>query len=224
MHARYRFAPAAGSTAIAQKIGVQCEICQACRRPNYSLQSKIHHTPIPSKLGESVSLDVFTMPKVLSNGRDYDCFVVCVCRLSGWTVAVPGLHRGLSSKKVAQEMASRWWGPFGVPATITTDQGSHFVGNWWRTICARMGARHVFSQAYHHAANGRAEVAGRNLQDLLNSLCVEQRPKGHTWVEMLPIALRQLHDLPGPMGLSPYQIVFGGRMRSTGAIPMQYPQ
>ena len=121
-------------------------------------------------------------------------------------------------------MVSRWWGPFGIPATMTTDQGSQFIGSWWRTVCSRLGARHVFSQAYHHAANGRAEVAGRNLQDLLKSLCVEQLPRGHTWVDLLPIALRQLHDLPGPMGLSPYQIVFGGRTRSAGAIPIRYPQ
>ena len=52
---------------------------------------------------------------------------------------------------------------FGIPAIITSDQGSQFVGQWWRTMCARLGIRQAYSQAYRHQANGRTEVAGKSL-------------------------------------------------------------
>ena len=43
------------------------------------------------------------------------------------------------------------------------------------------------------------------------------------WAEALPRAVQVYHDLPGPSGLSPYEIVFGGRIRSMGGI-LRRPQ
>ena len=187
MSSRFVFAPNSGALTLARRVGAQCEACQACRAPNHSLKGRVRHFPVPPRAGESVSLDTFTMPKVIYRGSYYDCFTACICRSTGWTVAVPALHRGLTSESVAREMVERWWLPFGVPAQITTDQGPPFVGKWWKTVCASLGIRHVYSQAYHHAANGRAEVGGRYLQDLLRTLSVDN--PGVTWVELLPAAL-----------------------------------
>ena len=84
-----------------------------------------------------------------------------------------------------------------------------------------MGVRQVYSQAYHHSANGRAEMAGKTLQQLLTRIHQEDHL---SWVEALPRAVCILHDLPGPTGLSPYEIVFGGRLRCLGGIPRQVPK
>jgi hypothetical protein len=81
-----------------------------------------------------------------------------------------------------------------------------------------MGVRQCYSQAYHHEANGRAECQGKVLQQLLRKIHNEE---GLSWMEALPRALQHLHDLPGVTGLSPYEIVFGGRQRSLGDIPYQ---
>ena len=97
------------------------------------------------------------------------------------------------------------WDSFGVPSVITNDQGSQFVGQWWRTMCARLGIRQAYSQAYRAQANGRAEVAGKTLIGILRKLQVG----GETnWVEALPRVLRMYHDTPGESGLSSYQILF----------------
>ena len=79
-----------------------------------------------------------------------------------------------------------------------------------------MGVRQVYSQAYHHSANGRADMAGKTLQQVLRRLHQEDRIN---WVQALPRAIQNYHDLAGPSGLSPYEIVFGGRIRSMGGIP-----
>ena len=40
-----------------------------------------------------------------------------------------------------------------------------------------------------------------------------------SWVKALPRAASLLHDLPGVSGISPYEIVYGGRTRSLGGVP-----
>ena len=83
-------------------------------------------------------------------------------------------------------------------------------------MCSRLGIRQAFSQAHHHQANGRAEVAGKVLQGTLQRLHAQGNIN---WVEALPRALRIHHDAFDPvMGMSPYQAVFG-RNRNLAALP-----
>ena len=108
----------------------------------------------------SVCMDLFSIPPVEQDGRLLDTLVVCVDRHSGWMVAVPERKVGLTGAKVALAVVKHQWRPFGVPAVITSDLGSKFVGSWWQTLCGALGIRHEVSQIYHHRANGRAERAG----------------------------------------------------------------
>jgi hypothetical protein len=77
------------------------------------------------------------------------------------------------------------------------------------------GAYRWHSQAYHHPANGRAEVAGQQLMEKLRTLFVKDKIN---WVEVLPTVLDRIHDLPGESGISPYEILFG-RTRPMGNLP-----
>jgi hypothetical protein len=165
----------------------------------------------------SVSLDIFHMPLTKFEGKPYDCFSLCVDRHSGWTVAIPALNKGLTGSQIAKDMLRFQWRPFGIPTKITSDQGPHFAGAWWHTMCATLGIQMAFSQAYHHQANGRAEVAGQQIKDRLRKLMVEDRVN---WVEALPMVIDRLHDVVGENGYSPYEIVFG-RFRPIGNLP--YP-
>ena len=42
---------------------------------------------------------------------------------------------------------------FGVPATITTDQGTQFTGGTWQCMCRALGVKHVQTTAYHLQSN-----------------------------------------------------------------------
>ena len=183
----------------------QCESCQACQRPQ-RLKGPIVYTPIPPGIMESVAIDVFRMPEVELENRKFDTMVACVDRHSGWMVVIPTLYRGLSGAEVARSMLKNMWRPFGIPSVITSDQGSHFVNTWWETMCAKLGIRQAFSQAYHHQANGRAEVAGQQIMELLRKLNAKE---AINWVEALPQVLDRYHDMPGVSGYSPYQILLG---------------
>lgn len=194
----------------------QCESCQACARP-LRKRGTMEFTPIPPQIMVSVAIDLFYMPRVQYKNIKYDGMAVCVCRHSGWMVAVPCVMKGLTGAKVAQLMLEHQWRPFGIPSIITSDQGSQFASLWWKHMCSRLGVNHVFSPPYHHQANGKAEMAGQQIQEFLRKL---YNADGINWVEALPKTLDCIHDMRGPLGYSPYEILFGRERPLTG---MPYP-
>ena len=216
MQRRYTFAAPWTAERRCKRAQAECEICQACDPSRIPYKFPIEPTPISPFLMDSVALDLFALPEVTVGGQRYDTVALCVDRQSGWMVVTPHLYKGLTAEKVAKDML-RQWDIFGVPSVIKSDNGPHFSGAWWRTICAALGVRTAYSQAYHHQANGRAEVAGQLLMHKLSKLNAQE---GMPWVELLPRALRFLHDAPGPTGLSPYEIVFG-RQRPLAGLPYQ---
>jgi hypothetical protein len=166
-----------------------------------------------------VAIDVFAMPPIKQDGKPFDCVVVCVDRHSGWLIVVPEFQTGLTGATVAKALIKQW-SIFGIPTKITSDHGPHFDNAWWRHMCAHLGITHMYSQPYHHQANGRAERAGQQLIEVLRKLIADTR---HNWLELLPRAINIIHDTPGESGLSPYQILFG-RERYTANIPYIPPR
>ncbi len=112
-----------------------------------------------------------------------------------------------------------FWEPLGVPSIVTSDRGPQFAGYWWSTICVQIGIRRAYVQAYHHQANGRAEVIGRELKRHFRKLTNEEHAN---WVELLPLIRQHMHDIPGPTGLSLYEIVYG-RQRPMKGLPYKPP-
>ena len=198
----------------------KCPVCQACEHPNWSGNSPIDHTPIPPHIMSSVAIDIFSLPTVEWKGQSFDSLLVCVDRHSGWIIARPCTKVGLTAEKAAHLMLDGGWEVFGVPSVITSDQGPQFAGQWWKTMCARLGIRQAYSQAYRPQSNGRAEVAGKSLINALRKLAAQGL---RNWVEVLPRALWAYHNLIGESGMSPFQIVFG-RDRHEAGVPFPPPK
>ena len=87
-------------------------------------------------------------------------------------------------------------------------------------MCARLGIRQAYSQAYRPQANGRAEVAGKTLINALRKLAAQGH---HNWVEVLPRVLWSYHNLVGDSGMSPFQILFC-RERHEAGVPYSPPK
>ena len=58
-------------------------------------------------------------------------------------------------------------------------------------MCALLGIRLSYSQAYHHQANGKAQVGGRHVKDKLR-LC--NQDTGEDWYTLLPHVIDVIHD------------------------------
>ena len=85
----------------------------------------------------SIAMDVFAMPEVTVDGKQFDCIISAVERHSGYIVAVPGRKSkrkdkkdkhgvGVQAKTITQAMIRHWLTIFDVPAVICSDQGSQF--------------------------------------------------------------------------------------------------
>lgn len=215
---RYEIAVGIDLLGMLGRVKRRCLVCQACQAPTWSAKQPIVMTPIPPRVMASVCLDIFSMPAVDWQGETFDCFLLCVDRHSGWTLARPARKAGLTGKKAAHLLLDGCWGEMGLPAIVTSDQGTQFTAQWWDTMRARLGIQAVYSQAHRPQANGRAEVAGKVLQELLRKMA---QGSDFNWVEALPRALRIHHDTVDPvMGMSPYQAIFG-RERALGGLPWQ---
>ena len=154
-------------------------------------------------------------------GQLYDSLIICVDRHTGWIIAIPTQKVDLTAEKMAKLLLNKWLDMGGgIPSIITSDRGSPFIGRWFKAMCARLGIRQAFSQAYRSNANGRAERAGRQVLDWLAKIKAETE---FGWVEALPIMLRQYHDAVGESGFSPYEVVFG-RYRNLPGIPRPPPE
>ena len=159
----------------------------------------------------SVAIDLFSLPEVIFEGSTFNILAVCVDRHSGWIVAVPvesssPSGKGVTGEQVAKLMLRHHWRPFGIPSVITCDRGPHFISSWWQALCAKLGIRVAYAQAYHHQANGRAERAGQEVMERVRKMHDEM---GISWVEALPQILDRYHDTPGETNLSPYESLFG---------------
>ena len=214
---RYSFPPTSDFQAIAERVRRECLVCQACEPPTYSLREEVHMTPVPDRFMASVCLDIFSMPETTWLGVQYDCYLMCVDRLTGWMVARPTTKRGMSGERAANLLIDSSWGEVSLPSVVTCNPGTQFTCQWFATMCLRLGVRMAFLQAHRPQANGRAEVCGRILQLALRGMHFDE---GINWVEALPWVLRMQHDLVGEFGVSPYELVFG-RERNLAGIPWQ---
>ena len=68
---------------------------------NRDTKMKIRNSPIPTRLGDSVAMDIFMMTSTVWEGNTYDCFVLIVDRHSGFTLTEPERLKGLTPTKVA---------------------------------------------------------------------------------------------------------------------------
>jgi len=111
---------------------------------------------------------------------------VCGPRLESG-LASPTLKEGLTGAKAAHFLLDGGWGEVAIPSHITSDQDPKFVSKLFRNICARLGIRQAFSQAYRPQANGRAEVSGRTVINVSRKI---QADHCINWVGSLPQVLR----------------------------------
>ena len=90
----------------------------------------------------------------------------------------------------------------GVLRTIVSDRDVKFLIYFWKTICAKLGIKLLFSTAYHPQTDGQTKVTNRMLSTLLRMLIKKNIKE---WEECLPIAeyaynpLSPLDILPLPL-------------------------
>lgn len=119
---------------INQAVRVESEV----QRRYSSLNLAEGFTPIIDQFTTSEGFDIFAMPLVKWGGEEDDCFLLCLDRLTGWTVRRSYLKLGLKGEKEANLLIEGSCGELGTPAVIPTDQDTRFVSAFLPTMFARL--------------------------------------------------------------------------------------
>ena len=96
---------------------------------------------------------------------------------------------------------------FGIPQTITTDQGTMFTSEKFRDFAASMGIKLLNSSPYYAQANGQAEASNQIMIKLIKKKIEEQPRKWYLTLNEALWAYRMAYH--GSIKSSPYELVYG---------------
>jgi hypothetical protein len=96
---------------------------------------------------------------------------------------------------------------FGIPQTLTTDQGAVFMSHHFKEFTASLGVKLLNSSPYYAQANGQAEASNKTLVVLIKRK-IEEKPQ--RWLVVLIEALWAYRTAKhGAIKVTPYELVYG---------------
>ena len=123
--------------------------------------------PIPYQPWEDISMDfILGMPRT-RNGKDL-VFVV-VDRFSKMAHFIP-CNKIDDASHVANLFCREILRLHGVTKSIVSDCNVKFLSYFWKTLCAKLGIKLLFSMAYHPRTDVQTEVSNCTLSALLRVL------------------------------------------------------
>ncbi|XP_055501356.1 uncharacterized protein LOC129703191 [Leucoraja erinacea] len=197
---------------LAAQTSARCLTC-ATHNPGKGVVCQTGRTPLPTAPFETLQMDFIDLPKC----QCYKHVLVIVDVFSRWIEAFPTTD--CTASTVVSILLRQVVPRFGVPNTISSDNGPHFIAAINKELYRQLGVTQRLHCAYRPQAAGMVERLNQTLKTKLAKL-VDQ--SGSTWVKMLPVALFQIRVLPaGKTRLSPAEIIYGRPLRTpwTDIIP-----
>ena len=191
-----------------------CRQCEKCNRAKVfqHAQADVEKIPVPEHRFSHIHVDLVGPLPPDPSGHSY--LLTIIDRSTRWFEAAP-LER-ITAEHVLDVFVATWIARFGVPARITTDRGTQFTSSTWTSYCARIGAQHITTTAFHPQANGMVERLHRQLKDAL-------RARAGQWWEELPYAVLGLRAAPkDESGISAAEAALGQKLVLPGqAMPTE---
>ena len=116
----------------------------------------------------------------------------------------------------AETLRIGYFGLFGAPAYLVSDQGKAFTGHVITHLCELYGVQKLRTSPYHAQTNGKVE---RMYQTIIHMISKLEEDRKACWSEHLPELLMAYNATRSAVtGYSPYYLLFGRRPR----IPVDY--
>ena len=96
---------------------------------------------------------------------------------------------------------------FGIPQTITTDQGAIFIPKEFESFAASIGFKLLNSSPYYTQANGQVEASNQTLIKLIKKKIIDRLRKWHLTLNESLWAYQMA--CYGSTKCSPYKLVYG---------------
>ena len=116
----------------------------------------------------------------------------------------------------AKTLRIGYFGLFGAPAYLVSDQGKAFTGHVIMHLCELYGVQKLRTLPYHAQTNGQVEHMNQTIIHMIRKL---EEDRIACWLEHLPELLMAYNATHSAVtGYSPYYLLFGRRPR----IPVDY--
>ena len=185
-----------------------CQTCVKCQQNNPPAggQTKMplqRLQPI-SKFGDRAHADLLG-PLPVSGQMQYKYCLVVTDAFSGFTKIIPIQNKEGST--VAKAILSEWISHFGIPISMTLDQGSEFTSEVFRNLCIWLGIKLTYSSIEHPMSNGMSERRMRNILSYVRKF-IDGNPSN--WSIFLNSLMSALNtSIHSDKLRSPFELVFG---------------
>ena len=121
-----------------------------------------------------------------------------------------------TARTTAETLRIGYFGLFGAPAYLVSDQGKAFMGHMITHLCDLYGVQKLRTSPYHAQTNGQVEHMNQTIIRMISKL---EEEKKACWSEHLPELLMAYNATRSAVtGYSPYYLLFSRRPR----IPVDY--
>jgi transposase InsO family protein len=124
----------------------KCDTCQRVKAVHLKSAGPLNPLHVPSWKWDDINMDFFDgLPKT---SKGYDSIWIIIDRLTkiAHFLPVKVKHSTVDYVKLYINKIIRF---HGVPKTIISDRGAHFVSKFWKELHKSMGTKLIHSSAYH---------------------------------------------------------------------------
>ena len=190
-------------TSIIAQYSAACQQCQVLKSKNVH-HGTLDYIPVPPTIFTSLCMDFLSLDRCEDTfGQAYDFVFVSVCRLSGYTLAIPCLKAGLTAQKLAHMFFYNCLTITRLLNNILSDNDKLITSEFFQTLCELTGIEQHMAIIYRPQGNGRAEAAVRLIIQSLRMVLLSFQAT-LPWIHALPWATYLLNIRPGP--ILPYSL------------------
>ena len=193
----------------------RCDICQHRRHVTYLDRTPISPIPRAEVPFEHMFMDCLgpIFPDPLGPKPRYNYALLVVDSCTRFPFCQP--LSNMSAKQVCDALLEVFQFT-GIPAQMSSDNGSNFTAQLTQQFMAKLGCSPTFSLPFHPRAVGLSERAVGTLKSIIGKLAA-QHPR--SWHEQIKFALWAMREsVNATVGLSPWMLCFGRQMRGPCAI------
>jgi len=139
--------------------------------------------------------------KKLLSFSGFDTILVIVNQLTKQAIFIPA-HNTITSADLACLFVLHVFSKHSVPSHVTSDRGSEFVSNFFRSLGTALNMQLHFTSGYHSEGDGQTERINQTLKQYLHVYCNYQQDN---WSELLPLAEFAYNNAPSTTtGIFPF--------------------
>src|SRR5258707_7672689 len=175
-----------------------CATCARAKSPRHKPYGKLKQLLIPSRLWSSILMDFIEQ---LPDSEGFSAILVIVDCLTKQAIFIPS-HDMVNAPQVAQLFLIHIFSKHGVPAHVTSDQGSEFVSHFFHSLGKLLRMRLHFTSGYHLEGDGQTEHTNQVLEQYLWTYMNYQQDD---WAMLLLMAKFAYNNAMNTMmGVSPF--------------------